>query len=185
MVCFFLTMMKKNRKPRKNNEHFKVFKNSTSPTSIVFINSQNIFLLSVEDRPQQQTTAFNMSVNTLFRINLELSYCNESRRQENLQSWYQSLINLYAEAEAYLDKEDEKKTHHDLFDQCAMRFKEYQEYVTNYEKNSQTMKVAWKPPQEAFLTFLSWEIQLRRTLDANGLLMKRGEDGISKFRKGS
>jgi len=103
--------------------------------------------------------AYDMGISTLGRINFELWHCNTARREQDLDTWWTSLLNIYIELTPFM-KESEKKEQELLLKSC-------EKTVLHFNPQLRSRRV--------YDNFIQWEILLRAMMDKKGLLMKKGE----------
>lgn len=117
---------------------------------------------------------YDMSFSTLGRINFWLWQTNNAAFNDDVHSWRKAIRNVYKEAETFFNNDDRKE----LNEQLRNIEKEYKKYLTYEASTANPSFKRYKPypPRAIFDNLFNCEVKLRRFLDKEGLLMKRGED---------
>lgn len=129
----------------------------------------------MSDDKQEGIAEYNLSIDTITRINVALWKCNNASENNNVIDWFSSLKTLYKESDVYMNKEEQEES--------KRKLKEIETLYDNYLKwlnSTKNNKICnSSPPRNVFDAFLKWELELRKFLDKKGLLMKRKEGASS------
>lgn len=128
-------------------------------TKGLYINSVMIILLGSEVKQMEETESWNMAMAYYQRIDNILTYCMNSRMNNNGKAWHKGIQSLYCEVYPKMDKDQQK---------------EAQEMLDNLTKeiNEGKKKVPTK-------MFLDLELYLRTILERKGMLTpKRNTSGL-------
>lgn len=125
-----------------------------------------------------QASQYEMTFSTFGRLNHELWYCNNARRDEELASWWKSIENIYIELAPFLKLQDSKA-------QAEQYQKNYILYIQlmNYKasfRQGRSSRVPFQPPN-VYPSWFAWELELRRLLDKEGILIAKSEGAGGQF----
>ena len=133
----------------------------------------------------QNKTEWSMDYSTLMRINILILTCNQASAEDNIETWYKALINLYKEAITDIERlctEKNAKNQKgfkakELKKKLEKEFREYSQSVANYRHtmNNNRKPFPFTLPNDILTTCEEFEIVLRLILDEAGLLIKRVE----------
>ena len=127
----------------------------------------------MNDRGEAGNSFFDMSFNTLTRINYWLWKSDQYQFDNNVDDWFKTLKIIYKECKTFISKKDSTK-YTDLLTKAENHYKDYLTYIRN--KNNSPKGISRNPPREIFDCLLGWEIELRFILDEKGMLMKKVEE---------
>ncbi len=123
--------------------------------------------------PIEENSAYDMSFNTLGRINYNLWKCNLAQEQDDPNNWFRALKNLYKEATIEMN-DKQMEFHKKRMVEVGKDYKEFITYVNNFNNNVKLgMRQGFSPPRKIFDSCFQWELELREVL--KNILMKKGE----------
>ena len=124
-----------------------------------------------------ETTAFDMGISTLMRINYWLWRCNEAGAGDDVIDWFKSIKIVYKESDAFMN-DKEREEHKEHLKTVEKSYSSFIKYMDNYKANPKQYHL-FTPPREVFDQLFNWELLLRRILDRKGLLMRKGESAAT------
>jgi hypothetical protein len=116
---------------------------------------------------EREQSEFNDSIGLLRRINIQLYFCWEARRQKNIALWIDSLNSLSLELCNYI-KPDEMKAFNDFIRKNHDKIM----IIANTAAKSSNYQI----PFELFMELRDWEIKLRNVYNDSGLESKKKKD---------
>lgn len=124
----------------------------------------------------ETTSQFDMSFNTLGRINYWLWRANIAQEKNNVHDWFQTIKIIYKESDPYM-KPTDRTLQIKYYARITASYRRYLNYEATY--NSSPRKGAWQPPRQIFEDLFEWELSLRRFLERKGILMRKSDDATS------